>query len=154
MKHLNSQPDAQGAAAVVECQLGVKLEDEKRLAHCTSVLAKSAPNDPHTLTFQWSLAMKRHDFSEARRLLAAMSKSSMTPEALGQLQAATEEAAKWWKRPFTDPRYGFGLVALIGLVALLVFRKRAQLRATPAAPRATNGLKAAVTRPAPPPRLE
>ncbi len=62
VQHLSAQPDGQGPAAVVECQLGVKLEDEKRLAHCTSVLAKTTPNDPHTLTFQWSLAMKRHDF--------------------------------------------------------------------------------------------
>jgi tetratricopeptide (TPR) repeat protein len=136
VKHLSAQPEAQGAAAVVECHLGVKLEDEKRLKHCTSVLVKTAPNDPHTLTFQWSLAMKRHNFSEARRLLAAMGKSAMTPEALAQLQAATEEAAKWWKRPFTDPRYGFGLLALLGLGALLVFRKRAQLRGAPAAPSA------------------
>ncbi|MES1175760.1 MAG: hypothetical protein ABUL62_15670 [Myxococcales bacterium] len=136
VKHLDAQPDAQAAAAVVECQLGVKLEDEKRLAHCTSVLAKSAPNDPHTLTFQWSLAMKRHDYSGARVLLAAMAKSAMTPEAISRLQAATDEAAKWWKRPFTDPRYGFGLLALTGLGALLVFRKRAQLRSAPVAPSA------------------
>jgi hypothetical protein len=134
VKHLNAQPDAAGPAAVVECELGVKLEDEKRLAHCTSVLAKTTPNDPHTLTFQWSLAMKRRDYSEARRALAALAKSAMTPEALGQLVAATDEATKWWKRPFTDPRYGFALLALIGLGTLLVVRKRAQVRATPAAP--------------------
>ncbi len=136
VQHLTAQPDGQGPAAVIECQLGVKLEDEKRLAHCTGVLAKSTPNDPHTLTFQWSLAMKRRDYSEARRLLAAMNKAAMAPAALAQLQSATDEAAKWWKRPFTDPRYGFGVLALIVIGAVLVFRKRAQLRAVPPAPNA------------------
>jgi hypothetical protein len=131
VKHLRAQPNGEGPAAVVECQLGVKLEDEARLAHCTAVLAKNTPNDPHALTFQWSLAMKRHNFSEARRLLAAMSKASMAPAALAQLQAATDKAATWWRRPFVDPRYGFGVLAVLGLLALFVLRKRAQFRAPP-----------------------
>jgi tetratricopeptide (TPR) repeat protein len=129
--HLRAQANGTGPAAVIECQLGVKLEDEARLARCTSVLAKTTPTDPHTLTFQWSLAMKRHNYSEARSLLTAMSKTPMTPAAIADLRAATEKAGAWWRRPFTDARYGFGLVALIGLGVLFVFRKRAQLREVP-----------------------
>lgn len=128
VKHLSAQPNGVGPSAVIECELGVKLEDEQRLLHCTSVLVKTTPNDPHTLTFQWSLAMKRRDYSEARRLLAAMAQASMTPTALAELRAATDKAAIWWRRPFTDPRYGFGLVCVIALGALLLVRKRAQLR--------------------------
>jgi tetratricopeptide (TPR) repeat protein len=134
--HLRAQPDAAevkvaGPAAVMECQLGVKEDDEKRLANCTSILAKTAPNDPHTLTFQWSLAMKRHDYSEARRLLAQMATTKMLPDAQEKLRAATDKAATWWRRPFTDPRYGFGTLFVIALGALLVIRKRAQLREMP-----------------------
>jgi tetratricopeptide (TPR) repeat protein len=129
--HLQAQPNGTGPSAVIECELGVKLEDEGRLARCTSVLAKSAPNDPRTLTFQWSLAMKRRNYGEARRLLAAMAKASMAPAALAELQAATDHAAAWWRRPFQDPRWGFGVVCLLGLGALLVLRKRAQLRDAP-----------------------
>ena len=131
VKHLAAQAGGAGPSAVIECQLGVKLEDEARLAHCTSALVKTTPNDPHTLTFQWALAMKRRNYSEARRLLAAMGKTPMTPAALAELQVATDKAATWWRRPFTDPRYGFGLLALLGVAALFVFRKRAQLRAAP-----------------------
>lgn len=131
--HLRAQPDAAeptvaGPAAVMECQLGVKEDDAKRLKSCTAVLAKTAPNDPHTLTFQWSLAMKQHDYSEARRLLAQMATTKMLPEAQEKLRFATDKAATWWRRPFTDPRYGFGTLLLIGLGALFVIRKRAQLR--------------------------
>jgi len=129
--HLQQQPDAAGPAAVIECQLGVKLEDEKRLAHCTFVLSKTAPDDPHTLTFQWSLAMKRHNYSEARRLLSVMGKTPMLPAALAQLQTATDKEGAWWRRPFVDPRYGLGLVGLIGVAGVLLFRKRAQLRDAP-----------------------
>jgi tetratricopeptide (TPR) repeat protein len=126
--HVAKQENGSGPAAVLECQLGVKLEDEAKLAHCTSVLAKSTPNDPHTLTFEWSLAMKRRNYGEARRLVDAMSKTSFPPETLAQIRTATAEASAWWRRPFTDPRYGLGLACLLGLGAVLVFRKRAQLR--------------------------
>jgi tetratricopeptide (TPR) repeat protein len=126
--HVAKQENGSAPAAVMECQLGVKLEDEAKLAHCTSVLAKSTPNDPHTLTFEWSLAMKRRNYGEARRLVDAMSKTSLPAETLAQIRTATAEESAWWRRPFTDARYGLGLACLLGLGAVLVFRKRAQLR--------------------------
>ena len=132
--HLQKQENGEGPAAVLECELGVKLEDEKKLAHCTSVLAKTTPNDPHTLTFEWSLAMKRKNFGDARRLVDAMSKAGMPAETLAQVRTATAEASAWWRRPFTDPRYGLAFACLIALVAFLIFRKRAQLRAVPPTP--------------------
>ncbi|HEY0467571.1 MAG TPA: hypothetical protein VGC79_25395 [Polyangiaceae bacterium] len=129
--HLRAQAGGTGPAAVIECQLGVKLEDEARLARCTSVLAKATPNDPHALTFQWSLAMKRRNYGEARSLIATMSKTPMPPAAIAELRAATDKAGAWWRRPFTDARYGFGLLVLIGLAVVFIFRKRAQLREVP-----------------------
>jgi len=137
IEHLREQANGAPPAAVMECQLGVKIEDEARLARCTAVLAKSAPNDPHTLTFQWSLAMKRHDYGEARTLLTSMAKTPMTGEAIETLRAATEKASVWWRRPFTDARYGFGLAALIGLGVIWVFRKRGQFRDAPPPPTAS-----------------
>src|SRR6478736_3264699 len=132
--HLRAQPTGADPASVIECQMGVKLEDEARLARCTAVLAKSMPNDAHTLTYQWSLAMKRHNYGEARGLLDKMAKASMQPSALADLRAATAKASAWWRRPFQDPRYGFALICLVGLGAWLIVRKRAQLRdATPGA---------------------
>src|SRR6478609_6774275 len=132
--HLRTQPTGTEPASVIECQMGVKLEDEARLARCTAVLAKSMPNDPHTLTYLWSLAMKRRNYGEARGLLDEMAKTSMQPSALADLRAATAKASAWWRRPFQDPRYGFALICLVGLGAWLIVRKRAQLRdATPGA---------------------
>jgi tetratricopeptide (TPR) repeat protein len=138
--HVAKQENGGGPAAVMECQLGVKLEDEAKLAHCTSVLAKNTPNDPHTLTFEWSLAMKRRNYGEARRLVNAMSKTSLPPETLAQIRAATAEASAWWRRPFTDPRYGLGLACLLGVIAVLVFRKRAQLRSAAPGPGLSAGV--------------
>jgi hypothetical protein len=126
--HLRQQSNGAGPAAVLECGLGVKLDDQARLARCVPVLLKATPNDPHTLTFEWALAMKRRDYRQARGLLDTMAKSPMTPAALAELKTATDAASAWWRRPFTDLRWGFGLLCLIGVVVVLVIRKRAQLR--------------------------
>ena len=43
----------------------------------TTLLGKLSPQDPHTMTFQWSYAMLRQDYGEAKRLVAAMEKTDM-----------------------------------------------------------------------------
>jgi hypothetical protein len=126
--HVQKQPDGANLAAVLECQLGVKQDSEALLARCVPVLAKATPNDPHALTFEWALAMKRHDYSEARRVLDHMAKTSLAPSVIGDMRAATDKAGAWWRRPFTDLRYGLGALFLIGLAAAFVLRKRAQFR--------------------------
>jgi hypothetical protein len=138
--HLHAQPDAAGPAAVIECDLGVKLQDEARLARCTAVLAKTTPNDPHTLTFEWSLAMKRKNYREARRLLDALAKTAISSEKLAELRVVTDKASAWWRRPFTDPSYALGLAFLLGVLVAVVFRKRAQLRGAPSNAAPSAGL--------------
>ncbi len=126
VKHLREKGDQVGPAAVVECRVGVKLEDRARLERCTQVLGKLSPQDPHTLTFQWSYAMLRKDYREAKRLLASMEKSSMNRQALAQAREATDKASAWWRLPLTDWRYAVALgVALVSAVlGLLLLRRR------------------------------
>lgn len=123
--HLRSEHE-DGPAAVVECRLGVKIEDKVRLQRCTQVLAKLSPNDPRSMTFMWSYALLRKDYSEAKRLVAAMQKASMPGPALAQVKAATDKACAWWRRPFTDWRYGVGAVVALLLAAggLLLTKRR------------------------------
>lgn len=124
--HLKAQPGVAGPTAVVECRLGVKLDDPVRLARCTKVLGTLSPNDPRTMTFLWSYAMLRKDYREAKRLVAAMEKTSMARPALAQVREATAKASAWWRLLFTDWRYGLGLLGAVGLVAggLVLLRRR------------------------------
>lgn len=115
--HLRKEKE-EAAAAVVECRLGVKLEDAVRLKSCTQTLNKLNPNDPRTMTFAWSYALLRKDYGEAKRLVAAMEKSAMPPAALANVKAATDKASAWWRRPFTDGRYA--LAAAVSLVSILI----------------------------------
>jgi tetratricopeptide (TPR) repeat protein len=133
VKHLRGIPGQEGPAAVVECRLGVKLEDVVRLQSCTPVLGKLSPNDPHTLTFLWSYAMMRKDYGEAKSIVKAMEVSSMARPALAKVKGATDKASAWWRRPFSDWRYAAGVVALIALVVGGLFLLRRRLALAPGA---------------------
>jgi tetratricopeptide (TPR) repeat protein len=125
VKHLRDT-EQPAAAAVVECRTGVKLEDRVRLERCTQVLAKTSAQDPHTLTFQWSYALLRKDYGEAKRLLGVMEKTNMNRQALARARDATAEASAWWRRPLTDWRYAVATltVLLLGAGAALFLRRR------------------------------
>lgn len=121
-------------AAVVECRLGIKLEDQARLERCTKVLAQHSPQDPRTLTFQWSYALMRKDYGQAKQLLAAMAKTDMNPQALAQARETTATQSALWRRPFTDWRYGLGLTSLVLLVGGLLVARFWRRRDTRVAP--------------------
>jgi hypothetical protein len=125
-KHLREEGEQVGPAAVVDCRVGVKLEDRARLESCTQVLGKLSPQDPHTMTFQWSYAMLRQDYAEANRLVAGMEKTSMNRQALAQAREATSKASAWWRRPLTDWRYALalGTAVLSAVVGVLLLRRR------------------------------
>jgi tetratricopeptide (TPR) repeat protein len=133
IKHLREE-EQPGPAAVVECREAVKLDDVARLQSCTAVLAKLSPADPHTLTFQWSLAMLRRDYRQAQGLLAAMEKTGMNRQALAQARATTALESAWWRRLLTDWRYALALlVSLAASVGGLFMLRRRLSRFEPAA---------------------
>lgn len=74
-------------SSLLECEVGVRLEDVKRVESCTKQLQKLAPKDPKTLTFRWALAMLHKDRSEAERVIA-QAKQAKAPEAVLERMAA------------------------------------------------------------------
>jgi tetratricopeptide (TPR) repeat protein len=128
VKHLQeskeNQDRARVAAAHVSCELGLRLEDKKRVQTCTAALSKVAPTDPRTLSFLWSYAMMRNDYRAARAAITALKKTSMPPPAIDKLEKATAEKDVWWRRPLTDWRYGLPLAAGLVFVAVLLVRRQ------------------------------
>lgn len=128
------QPAAGIASAHIACQLGARLEDVNRLDACTKTLAKAAQNDPKTLVFQWTLAMLRKDYSDARLRVAALTKTAMDPSAIRKLDTATTEASSLWGRFTSDWRYGVALaIVLFGGAVVVGLRRRRQDSPPPAA---------------------
>jgi hypothetical protein len=52
------------------------------------VLAKLAPTDPKTISFQWTLAMLRGELGEAKTLLTRAQQANLSPEAIETMQKA------------------------------------------------------------------
>jgi tetratricopeptide (TPR) repeat protein len=88
IQHLKTEAKAEGPAAIVQCQLATRIEDRKGLLACTQVLAKLAPTDPKTISFQWTLAMLRGELGEAKTLLTRAQQANLSPEAIETMQKA------------------------------------------------------------------
>jgi hypothetical protein len=136
IKHLRGIEGGALLAEQVQCQLGIQIEDPKRLETCTKALAKATPNDPQTLIFQWSYAMLRKDFGEAKRVVLAMKKTSVKPEAIAKMDQSTAKASAIWRRFGYDWRFQLGLaIVMLGGGGFWLRRWRAsRRRAVVAAP--------------------
>jgi tetratricopeptide (TPR) repeat protein len=121
--HLASDPKTQVVSHHVKCELALKLEDSAMLEQCTAALVAKAPNDPKTVSFQWSLAMFRKDRAEAERMIERAQKTGVLPEGVQKMRTLT--AAKLGvSGPWSwGPRLGVGIVLLgVAIAAVVVMR--------------------------------
>lgn len=133
-RHLEHELDKKEGplmAELVRCQLGARLEDVPRLQACTKKLDALAPDDPRTLVFSWSLALRQRNLTQAERILER-AKQAKLPAAATQkmsdaLQLVRERQAPWWQRALHDSRalgITAGLMALAAGVAGFIGRRR------------------------------
>ncbi|MGC4090107.1 MAG: hypothetical protein QM756_19935 [Polyangiaceae bacterium] len=132
VQHLERQPNGVVAAAQVECELGTRLEDVKRLKHCASVLAQKAPTEATTFTYRWALALQERDFDGARKLIAEAKQASVEPKAIEYMEHATAARASVWNRLAKYWKFAAALSLALGALALVLSmqRRRDRLPAT------------------------
>jgi tetratricopeptide (TPR) repeat protein len=93
IQHIRQELPKGTLADEIDCQLGLKLDDAKRLDGCTKRLAAAAPNDPKTLTYRWSYALLRGDTGEARRIIEHARRTSAIPQkALEKMEESTRRS--------------------------------------------------------------
>jgi hypothetical protein len=99
----------------LRCQLGVKTHDVPMLEACTAALAKAAPNDVKTVIFQWHLAVRKGQNTEAARLLERAKGLGLPAENLERMETFTPAAAtlRWRTRIWS----GLGLAAVLVAMA-------------------------------------
>jgi predicted Zn-dependent protease len=120
LDHLRGDPAGRQVVDDLTCQLGVRLEDVKRLEQCTTALAAKAPADPRTISYQWALALKRGNFDEAADLIERARATDMKPEGIDNMVRGTEAILATRRRRFYA--WGFGALAIaLGLGAATVF---------------------------------
>jgi tetratricopeptide (TPR) repeat protein len=127
-QHLRGQGDA--AAIIGEklvCELGFRLDDPKRLSECTAALARLAPNDPQTISYQWTLALLKGDTKRAQELIGRARELGVEPAVLTKMETVTRASAPFWRRPAAVLPLGLLTTVAIGGLCLALIRRRRTL---------------------------
>jgi hypothetical protein len=120
----------------MECDLGLKAKSTVFLTDCTEFLASKLPDDPKTVSYQWALALERHDLAGARHLLERAQTLGFSAEGIAKMEHAMAEAQEpFWPRALRNRFTLVGLVlAGIGVALFFFFaaKRRSAVPATPA----------------------
>jgi tetratricopeptide (TPR) repeat protein len=135
VEHLRHDKTTLVAASQIQCELGLKVKSTAYLTDCTEFLASKLPDDPKTVSYQWALALERHDIAGAQRFLDRAKALSFPPEGIAKMERAMNEAEEpFWPRLLRN-RLVVGLLSGGLGVAIFIFftlRRRSAAPATPA----------------------
>lgn len=128
-KHVREVAGGEPLADQLDCEYGLRTSELKKLDACAAKMAKGAPNDPRTITYQWAAALGHERFEEARGFIDAARKTDMKPEGIKAMEAATSAQAAPLKR--LQKRASLLVAAAIGLFAFaaLWFASRRRTKA-------------------------
>jgi hypothetical protein len=107
--HLAAQPDMGITPAVLRCDVALKFEDVKTLESCTQELARLAPKDPRTVSYQWALAVQKKQRSVALQLIDRAREAGVSTAGITMMESQTSQMVK----------RQIGRFVLIGLGAVL-----------------------------------
>jgi hypothetical protein len=137
---LRNDPKTKAAAERINCELGARTRNVKRLEACIPTLGKGSENDPRAVTFRWILALEHKNYGEAEALVAQAGKTGMKPDGVEKMRAATLAAEpffrRWlgtWQRALT----AFALLVVVGGIAFAA-RRSAKARTLAAPPKARS----------------
>jgi hypothetical protein len=107
--HMREEKEGAPYADGLECEVAVRTSNVAHLRECTTGLAKSAPDGPETLTFQWALAVQEGKFGQARALIERAKALGVPVEKMQETTAANQK------------QYWFRVVAYVVALGLLFF---------------------------------
>jgi hypothetical protein len=131
--HLREQGRTQ-AAEKVQCEVAFRQEDRQRLSECSAALFKLAPNDPKTVSYQWSLALLEKDYAESQKLIARARTLGVKPEVLEKMAYVTSATIPFWRRTSLL----LSLLAALAVLGAIIFVVRQNRRERFSGPRAHN----------------
>jgi tetratricopeptide (TPR) repeat protein len=125
IEHLQQDDASRSIGYQLQCALALKQKDDVALEQCSTGLAKLAPDDPKSITYAWSLAIRKHDLARARELVEQAQKNQQMQGAVAQMETSTREleaapvesesALSSTKQPIVQWLIGL-LAALVGAV--------------------------------------
>jgi hypothetical protein len=113
--HLSQQPDVGVVPQQLACEVAVHNHDVPGLETCTAALAKTAPNDAKTISYQWALAIEKRDRKQARDLIDRARAAGMAKEGLAKMEQATGSLGGF---PRSALMWAVGVALALGIVAI------------------------------------
>jgi predicted Zn-dependent protease len=124
--HLKSEKVDMVMLDQLRCDVALRVEDARRLEECTQALVAKAPDDPRTISYQWSLAILRKDAVAAENLLERARRTTMKEAGIRKMEAATFGLKQAERQPAGKYLWivSLGLIAGVVAVSALYFIRR------------------------------
>lgn len=127
--HLQTIEGGPDLAQSIECEIGVRNEDLKRLEQCTQALAKKEPNAARTITYQFAYALARKDEHGAAQAIQAAKAAALPAAAIQKMESSLTLARPAWRRFLGSWQFVLALVTLLAAVgAIVALTTRRRLR--------------------------
>lgn len=140
--HLKTKKATEALAVQLDCEVAGRLGEIARLEACLATLSERAVPEAIRLPFVWRMAMLKHDFSEASRLVDTAATAGVPEPEVVRMQAETHrvmeppptraEKPLFTLRPKQLAIIGAACLVTIGLT-LLLLRRAARSTNKPAA---------------------
>lgn len=126
--HLQSIEGGPDLAQGIECELGVRNEDLKRLEQCTQALANKEPKGARTITYQFAYALARKDERGAAELIQAAKGAALPAAAIQKMESSLTLARPAWRRFLGSWQFVLALATFIAAMGAVVLATRRRLR--------------------------
>lgn len=92
--HLAGEAQLGTLPATLRCEVALRFRDTEGLETCTADLAKTEPNNPKTVSFEWALALQHHDRSAALQLVDRARGVGMSNDGVAKMEEATRQMGR------------------------------------------------------------
>ncbi|HLK88998.1 MAG TPA: hypothetical protein VKZ18_03835 [Polyangia bacterium] len=89
ISHLSHGAQLGAVPTMLRCDVALRFNDYPALEACTAELARKAPDDPKTVSFQWALAIEKGDRSAAEGLMDRARARGVSADNVARMQHAT-----------------------------------------------------------------
>lgn len=125
--HLQTIEGGPELAQSIDCEIGVRNEDVKRLQQCTEALQKKEPGKARTITYQFAYALARRDEGRAKQVIAEARRVALPVAAIQKMEASLSLARPRWRKLIGSWQFVSVLIAIALAAAsgsLVISRRR------------------------------
>jgi hypothetical protein len=113
---------------LLECQLGLRIKDERRLVNCTSALAQKAPHDMSTISYSWLLSVMRFDRKTAESWVQRARDAKAEAGVIEWMQSRTRDLQSPLEHRLRQQAPVLSVIAIAILLLVLIVSQRRRIQ--------------------------